>query len=237
MPTGECKVCFARAELVTFGEDCACKSCSDCARKHIKTEMAEGKFNFGGELVIRCMCRKVIPPTRLHELARTEDKDRYEYLAAKRCIEAMDDFMYCRWPNCGSGQLHDGGSDAPIMTCHNCKKKVCFNCNVKWHHGETCKDFCDRRNLWAAEGFETTEELLDGVSSKCPSCGVRVEKDGLGTSREQCDHMTCLACKHEFCWRCLCDMKKVFQHGNHYHKTGCRHYFAYAGRGAAAEQQ
>eukprot|EP01062_Namystynia_karyoxenos_P003150 TRINITY_DN11112_c0_g1_i1.p1 TRINITY_DN11112_c0_g1~~TRINITY_DN11112_c0_g1_i1.p1 ORF type:complete len:300 (+),score=119.20 TRINITY_DN11112_c0_g1_i1:92-901(+) len=226
-PQGKCSVCFDTAEMVSFAEGCMCKCCGPCARGHIQEQMSGGKFNMGGTLVLYCMCQKQMSPNAIQQIARPADRDRYEYLAAKRCVEAMDDFLYCRWPDCGSGQLHEGGVEQPIMTCHHCKRKMCFGCNVKWHAGESCEDFAARRNLWAAEGFETSEELLDGLSSKCPKCKVRVEKMAEGNQDEACDHMTCTACKHEFCWRCLCDMDKVFKHGNHYHKSGCRHYFPY----------
>ncbi|CAM9970024.1 unnamed protein product, partial [Phaeothamnion confervicola] len=31
---------------------------------------------------------------------------------------------------------------------------------------------------------------------RCPSCSVWIEKDG------GCSHMSCSACRGEFCWRC-----------------------------------
>lgn len=42
-------------------------------------------------------------------------------------------------------------------------------------------------------------------TKKCPKCGINVEKNG------GCMHMTCVNCKHDFCWMCLQDWKK---HGN-----------------------
>ena len=42
---------------------------------------------------------------------------------------------------CPAGQLHDGGSDYPVMTCHACQQKSCFTHDVPWHSGLTCEQY------------------------------------------------------------------------------------------------
>merc|ERR1712217_447154 len=54
----------------------------------------------------------------------------------------------------------------------------------------------------------------------CPRCRVIVEK----ADSDSCDHMTCAACSHEFCWSCLADRAAIYAHGNHFHRPSCQFY-------------
>ena len=60
----------------------------------------------------------------------------------------------------------------------------------------------------------------------CPLClqGIMKEDD------DQCDHMTCFNCGHEFCFACHADRTAIKAHGNHYHQPTCRYHFLYFGR-------
>lgn len=227
--TGQCVVCTDEKPLTAFSQGCTCVCCDGCAKEHIAQELAQGKFNHGGAVRIHCPCHTVIADADMQRVARPKDFNRYSDLLTRRLIEGFEDFVYCKGPRCGGGQLHDGGKDAPIVRCHECNHRQCFSCEVPWHQGEKCDEYQARRKLWAAEGFETTVAMLDAMSAQCPKCKVRVQKDGEGTAAERCDHMTCGACSYQFCWRCLCDMSVVLAPrtgGNHHHKESCRHYFA-----------
>lgn len=68
------------------------------------------------------------------------------------------------------------------------------------------------------------EEFLEPLGFKrCPGCGEACEK----SDPDACDHMTCVACRKEFCWTCMADRTAILHHGNHYHGRECRFYAEY----------
>jgi len=59
--------------------------------------------------------------------------------------------------------------------------------------------------------------LIEKTTKRCPrsACSAPIEKNN------GCDHMTCLACKHEFCWLCFADWKSIRTTG---HNKTCLNY-------------
>ncbi len=52
----------------------------------------------------------------------------------------------------------------------------------------------------------------------CPDCIVPFVKD------HRCDHVTCNWCQLQLCFDCSVNRSPVLNHGNHYHREGCRDY-------------
>lgn len=66
-----------------------------------------------------------------------------------------------------------------------------------------------------------TQEFLTGPGTgirQCPACSTYLEKAG------GCDHFTCRACSHEFCWACDASYRDIRLHGNAAHHRNCRHW-------------
>eukprot|EP00415_Alexandrium_ostenfeldii_P003986 UN3986 len=77
-----------------------------------------------------------------------------------------------------------------------------------------------------ASGGQDTINIFNALNLKrCPRCRAPVEK----LDDESCDHMTCLQCRHEFCWSCMADRVAIYAHGNHFHRPRCRFFAAYSG--------
>ncbi|KAJ0385638.1 hypothetical protein COL922a_005963 [Colletotrichum nupharicola] len=51
-----------------------------------------------------------------------------------------ENFIWCT-ANCGSGQLHDTGTEQPIVSCLHCGQRSCFTHNVTWHENLTCEEY------------------------------------------------------------------------------------------------
>jgi len=113
---------------------------------------------------------------------------RYTLLSTTAALSSVDDFRWCLGRNCKSGQIHETGTDGYIFRCHACGFKVCVIHNVKWHEGETCKEY-DYRTKPELKGKEesASQRLITSTTKPCPgrSCGAPIEKD------DGCDHMKC----------------------------------------------
>jgi tRNA(Ile)-lysidine synthase TilS/MesJ len=65
-------------------------------------------------------------------------------------------FIWCT-SGCGSGQLHAGGVEEPIVTCLHCDHRFCFEHNVPWHESLTCAEYDSLRA--DPENFRSRIEL------------------------------------------------------------------------------
>ncbi len=143
-------------------------------------------------------------------------------------------YRQCLRSNCPNGQIHETGSNEPLMTCNMCGYKMCYVHERPWHEGQTCGQYegCQRRQAEDAASAAT----IARSSKPCPGdkCSARIEKS------EGCDHMTCnglvspiiettnpcqgAKCKFEFCWQCLAAFGPIPKHGNTGHKSTCRYH-------------
>ena len=221
-----CAVCLDDKDLKTFHGrltlDCwhpARMICSDCVIQHVQHTF---QITFTDDVFYpeqECGARLGYVIGR-EILASNNDQtlvDRYERYVLHREMEQMEEFIWCSNPQCNGGQLNEGGAFNNIVTCYSCRQKTCFTHKVRWHEGLTCKEYSrsiDKDN-------ETSQRWILTNSKKCPKCPFRIEKNG------GCDHMTCIKCRHEFCWSCLADFEPIRRDGNHQHESSCKHYAPY----------
>lgn len=55
-------------------------------------------------------------------------------------MSEAENFIWCT-SGCGSGQIHDSGSEQPIVTCLHCSHRSCFHHNVAWHQTLSCDEY------------------------------------------------------------------------------------------------
>ena len=98
----------------------------------------------------------------------------------------MPNFTMCLGPNCGSGQIHGGGNDQPIMTCTTCRFKTCFTHKMPWHKGLTCNQY-DAKQAKRVRQEAASAEVLSKTTKVCPNpkCGLHLDKYA------GCDHVRC----------------------------------------------
>ena len=142
--------------------------------------------------------------------------DRYDRYVFHRQLEQMEEFIWCANPRCHAGQLNEGERSDVVVECFNCHQKTCFRHKVQWHEGMTCEEY----DLNNDPTYQSNRQWIMENSKKCPGCSYQIEKN------RGCDHMTCIKCRHEFCWSCLADFQPIRQQGNHRHYVTCKHYVA-----------
>ncbi|CAF0915669.1 unnamed protein product [Adineta ricciae] len=221
-----CQVCFDEKFSYAFGPPltAACRHihqtiCNTCVLNHVEKAFEEICRDD-----VRCPepdCGALFDYDAVKNiLNRGANKrlfDRYDRFITNRHIEQMDEFVWCSNPDCGMGQLNDGGQANNIVTCFNCHKRTCFTHRVPWHEGLTCAEYDQTRNA----DDEASQLWIIQNSKKCPNCPYRIEKN------DGCDHMKCVKCSYEFCWSCLADYERIRKDGNHRHHPNCKHYAPY----------
>ena len=96
------------------------------------------------------------------------------------------DKKFCPHPGCEQ-ILQCSVKGQKKLQCPSCKKDICFQCQVPWHDGQSCRQAMDAIYKGWAKSFG---------AHKCPQCSVPVEKN------DGCNHMNCPRCNHYWCWSC-----------------------------------
>ncbi|KAG7418083.1 hypothetical protein Forpe1208_v005069 [Fusarium oxysporum f. sp. rapae] len=122
----------------------------------------------------------------------------YERQALRAAVEEDENFFWCT-SDCGSGQIHDSGSDQPIVVCIKCSHRSCFRHGVNWHEDLSCEEY-DRlqedpdfrghleleNERWSkaqAAQEEADRELARSIGSegsrrKAPNCSQKENRRG-----------------------------------------------------------
>eukprot|EP01061_Rhynchopus_euleeides_P012923 TRINITY_DN22710_c0_g2_i1.p1 TRINITY_DN22710_c0_g2~~TRINITY_DN22710_c0_g2_i1.p1 ORF type:complete len:244 (+),score=49.09 TRINITY_DN22710_c0_g2_i1:106-837(+) len=218
--TGKCALCFDRKVLYKPTLQCSHEpnACRECLQEYINSKVSDG----GSGIVqwdvpaIPCItCKAMMDPTAdVAAFASSEDAQRLDRILLMALLRKMPDFVWCMGSECGCGQIHSGGTDNPIVKCHQCDSRACFECGVRWHAGKTCAAFKEAMK----QDNKLTDVFLERETKKCPKCLTHIQK------RSGCDHMTCVKCRYEFCWRCTADYTMIRRNGNKHHKPTCAYH-------------
>eukprot|EP00472_Partenskyella_glossopodia_P011017 CAMPEP_0197538602 /NCGR_PEP_ID=MMETSP1318-20131121/60107_1 /TAXON_ID=552666 /ORGANISM="Partenskyella glossopodia, Strain RCC365" /LENGTH=404 /DNA_ID=CAMNT_0043097061 /DNA_START=218 /DNA_END=1432 /DNA_ORIENTATION=- len=84
----------------------------------------------------------------------------------------------------------------------------CFACGGEPHDPCSCEEYRQWKNdlkemsIGLGQGSKNASAMatmlwIQTNTKKCPGCNSNIMKN------EGCNHMTCQACKHEFCWICM----------------------------------
>ena len=233
----DCSICwktFATTSLHLPSSKCTHEpvACDSCLRHHIAEEV-NGK---GITREINCpltTCGKKLEHHEIYRICNHDEVGRltfegFDNLLVRRTVEDMDGFIWCTGENCGSGQIHVGGNDTPIVRCTGCRAKTCFVHKSAYHDGLSCIEY--DASLAEAEAESGSDALVEAWKQRhtkpCPKCLLAIEKNS------GCCHMTCANkeqdCKHEFCWHCLAPWQEgmLGRRGAHHHLTTCCRYMS-----------
>ncbi|KFA81896.1 hypothetical protein S40288_01727 [Stachybotrys chartarum IBT 40288] len=127
-------------------------TCLDCIKASIRSDMNSKLWTD-----IRCPeCREFLDYADIQKYSDPTMFLRYENLALRAAMSQADDFFWCT-SGCGSGQVHESGTDQPIVVCLHCGHRSCYQHNVPWHQDLTCDEY--ERFLEDPENFRSQLEL------------------------------------------------------------------------------
>ncbi len=176
----------------------------------------------------------------MQRFAPSDSFGRYDKFQTNRALQSAPEYHLCAHEGCKSAVfVEEDDLVSRYMTCADCQQHTCLGCNLVYHHGQTCEEY----RVWLADAprraeadaaekarleelkraEEKSAEYLDKGATRCPNakCGAMIQKTS------GCDHMTCRACRNEFCWVCLADYKTILREGNHRHSEKCRYHFGH----------
>jgi hypothetical protein len=158
-------------------------------------------------------CFECRGPLYLNELRRMFADNQLIAKYQQRLFEQTVDMIWC--PRCQQSIVclpSESKSDnhPSFVECFHCQFMFCRRCQQTWHPQIECPS----KYLPSSIDATISSNRLDSVTLKklladiesiftiekhskpCPSCGVRIEKNG------GCAHMNCRACLIHFCWTC-----------------------------------
>ncbi|KAG8747062.1 hypothetical protein FRC10_002478 [Ceratobasidium sp. 414] len=173
-----CVVCFEPEPVVRFAErsptaDCAHSAsvCVSCLEHHILIAI-----HHCGNMDVRCPhegCGKKLEYWDIYASVRNWGMlVYYEALLLRREVEGEKDFVWCKNPQCRSGQTHKNGKYNPVVICTTCNAKSCYNHDRPWHEGLTCEQYDKQRR--DEEQHKATDRYLEQHTKACPKCSRKV---------------------------------------------------------------
>lgn len=159
-------------------------------------------------------CDHIYTHTQVQLLADPDTFVLYDQYCLNASLAMEPNFRRCLRGRCTNGQIYENlGPDYPSrnrIVCKACGFVMCFKHNRPWHQDLTCDEY----DLQRKDSDKETETWLAKRTKPCPNCNIPIEK-GLG-----CFHMTCRACRYEFCWECLADWG-IASSGHAGHRPDC----------------
>lgn len=83
------------------------------------------------------------------------------------------------------------------ISCPNCRKSFCFQCNLAWHDKVKCPNRVRKNHR---DPTESTRLFIEATSKRCPKCGT----PNTHYHGHDCHHVRgCAMCGQHFCYVCL----------------------------------
>ncbi|CAF1250354.1 unnamed protein product [Adineta steineri] len=215
----ECIICCEMKRLQKRS-CCDFYACSTCLNMYVEQQIKQG--------IIRMQC----PNQQCHMYMHRDE-------IHKRCISPEVRLKFTRYlvdnnrsiniktcPRCSN--IHEIDLElcrsmrrAPTkVQCVECNLIWCFQCHSPWHDGIQCKEF--RRGDRMLKKWAREVHYGQHNAQQCPSCKVYIQRT------KGCDHIVCVRCKTEFCYKCGDRFRDIKFIGDHYSELsvlGCKYRF------------
>jgi hypothetical protein len=187
----ECNICIEGKKLsdmaikVTSHCEHRAAVCKDCLQRWLQESVEGGSWPRANCPV----CEALLDWHDFKRCASKETFERYDKLLLRRTLARDPTFQWCLSPTCESGQMHE--KPCPEFRCVACHKEYCIEHRVRWHTGETCRQYDERHRL-RKSAYEASGEFVRTSTQTCPDCKRPILKDG------GCNRITCKLPPHPF---------------------------------------
>lgn len=179
----QCDTCYEE-NVKGYSLACSHSQCVKCMRKLFQHALGDNSL-----LPLRC-CDVPIDMNISTQLLEKKDAERLQ-----RRVEEQEatNKMYC--PQCSAFLNLDliNSTSSTDINCV-CGTDICVVCKTVAHPGVTCAE--NKSSQIDPDELALELSLKEGWK-QCPQCQMIIELD-FG-----CNHMTCINCRHEFCYKCL----------------------------------
>ncbi|KAF4339988.1 e3 ubiquitin ligase ARI9 [Fusarium beomiforme] len=124
---------------------------------------AASSYSFAPDLKSKTVDEVKCPECRvqlgLSDVERLADKAtfaKYEAISLRTAMGEVENFVWCAH-DCGSGQIHESGSEQPIVVCRKCERRTCSKCDVAWHEDLTCEEYARQQEDPDFQGYVELE--------------------------------------------------------------------------------
>ena len=187
-----CSICLDDLYSSSFKplERCPHVFHEECMKEYLKAKIDEKGFP------IRCPeleCKSEITVADVGDFIDKVYRDKFISFSFKSYLEKhASEVSCCPTADCSFAFVKE--EKQVDLKCPVCKKHYCLNCRVKWHHGQSCKEY--QVHHTKDENDVKFENFVKGKNYKqCPQCNFWVSKI------EGCKAMSC-RCGAEFCYSC-----------------------------------
>jgi len=185
----------------TVALGCGHRFCRSCWTGYLNAAVQDGKLC----IISHCpgfKCPVLVPDKTFKNLTDAAVFERHQHYLLRSYVEDNRLLRWCPAQRCNLA-VRVFNSALMAVKCR-CGHSFCFQCAEESHAPVSCAQLAAWNDKCKNES-ETAHWIIANTK-KCPKCGVRIEKS------QGCNHMTCRACKYEWCWVCNGDWT---QHGNH----------------------
>ena len=162
---------------------CLHNFCQDCIRTYLEIRITESQVDS-----MPCpehSCGADIQEEFISMLIPEELFFKFKKFQKAQSLNKNPNLRWCPKPDCEGWDK--GNMQSRELTCNQCGFKFCYYCQEPWHGNSKCRAQVD----FALDKYSKKNNV-----KQCPQCRRRVEKN------QGCDHMTCPACRYEWCWLC-----------------------------------
>lgn len=192
----ECPICFGDSSEADFSGirrlTCGHEYCRNCLTERIDLGLREWQELDRHVHCPREGCAHIMNAEDIRIVTGDDARiANFNNILTDRFINANPNYRRCPTPRCEV--IYEFDRVVHTIQCRECHQEYCSDCRLPHAQGEACNQPVIQNNNNDANARADQEWLLQNTRP-CPNCRANIQKNG------GCNHMTCRACRHEFCW-------------------------------------
>lgn len=191
-----CGVCFDEISVDAVTRlSCRHSFCHECWKGSVDVAMVDKSIDSLVDL--KCLqhdCDERVSSLALRSFAPAQ-ANQWQRATISSFVDGCRRYCPCPNPDCAGVAILPESGSITNASCSYCNVSFCPSCGEGPHSPVSCTVL--RSYQLEANRFDAAVDEIDNRIQDCPNCGQRIQKNG------GCNHMTCTACGHEFCWLCL----------------------------------